>query len=1462
MAYLSFLRSTLLRWTTALRKPRTPHHTTSAWRWAGRLVVVCLLAMLSLGCGAWWAAAQPWSLAWTAQQASRWLPPSTHLTVENASASLLHGGTIGTVRWQAPSNRVELQNLTVRWNLARLWDRHAWIEQLSAQVLHIQTTPAAPDTPAQPPASWQLPVQVTSPIHIGQLRIARAGSDAPVEINNLQAQYQFDGQQHRLQLKNATFAQGEYRADITVHALPPMAVQAQISATVTTALAAMNTPVQVRLTSQLQGRMDSATSPWQWQAKAQSQVPAPPSSPGVTTAPSPPAAVHADLQATLLPWATQPLVQAQADFRGINLSSWWPAWPVTALSGTAKITPASANENSTETAPSSSASLAAINVQMHLNNAAPGPWDTHHLPVASLQSSAYFDGQLLRIAPSRISPATQAGSMELQGQWTKDTGALSAQLQLEQLAPQALHTALQTAPLNGSVRMSTLPTTAAAPSPLGMPDIDFGIDISASTAQPKRPRIALQQLRAQGQWHQHHDHGTLTLRNLKIDALQATLASRQLELSGLAAMLGEPAWPQQLRAIHGQGDLQASIPGAQASITGQLGHQQGQGQLQLQIQQPSSTQQWLETIQAYADQLSVPIAVQPWLLHSTIAGQANLQAQWKGGWDSLAQALISSSSGASRAPALDLHAQLSIPEWRMTAPPPSQHTAAESSPPALVRNGLLIRATSLRMDATAQRVEGSIQSQVSLGQGNAATHWQLQSRLSGQQHALGQWQGQLHELQMKVQLPRQPGRQTDWQMALTQATPFSAQFQAANNNGSTTLTRATLGQGQLRATGPATGAVTIGWQPAFWQQPAQGPAQWATQGTLRDLPLAWLDALGMPAPQTASSATSTNAPKGPLAQWGLGGDVVLNADWNASFDKTLQARASIQRAHGDLRLYYGAIDSLPDSIKSAYNGTPAGLSQAQIAVEIQQNTLKTSIQWRSQQAGEVTAQLQTTMPAQPWWTPSPTGAGTGASNAPPAAQPPAIDWSSWLAHTPLIGHINARLPDIGIWSALAPPGWRIRGTLATDLRLSGNLHAPQWRGNISADALAMRSIADGLDLHDGQLRATLEGSQLRINTFTLRGGSGSSVRILGPSGNRTNASKDGGTLSGTGTVAWGAAPSSTSSGISMNIQAQAQRLKILVRADRQASVSGDLRLQLQKGQWDILGKLSVDRASIALPDETAPTLGSDVVVHSRQPHPLAPPAPTTVSEAQARSQASPSTAPRISIDLDLGDDFALQGHGITTRLAGQLNIRSSPNTSTPKITGEIHTVQGQYRAWGQILNIETGIAQFNGTYDNPSLNILALRSSTSERVGVHITGGAQQPRIQLYADPVRPDAEILSLLVLGRSSANGGLQAGLLQQAAMALLGGKAKGASNQLASRLGLDDIGVVGLASGDEANNAALSVGKRISKDLYITYEQGLTSTLGTLYIFYELSRQLTLRGQTGARDAVDIVYTMRYD
>ncbi len=82
------------------------------------------------------------------------------------------------------------------------------------------------------------------------------------------------------------------------------------------------------------------------------------------------------------------------------------------------------------------------------------------------------------------------------------------------------------------------------------------------------------------------------------------------------------------------------------------------------------------------------------------------------------------------------------------------------------------------------------------------------------------------------------------------------------------------------------------------------------------------------------------------------------------------------------------------------------------------------------------------------------------------------------------------------------------------------------------------------------------------------------------------------------------------------------------------------------------------------------------------------------------------------------------------------------------------------------------------------------------------------------------------------------------------------------MAKRLGLDDIGFKGPGTGADASSAALTFGKRISQKFYLSYEHSLSGALGTIYIFYDLTRRLTLRGQTGGKSALDLIYTLSYN
>ncbi len=890
----------------------------------------------------------------------------------------------------------------------------------------------------------------------------------------------------------------------------------------------------------------------------------------------------------------------------------------------------------------------------------------------------------------------------------------------------------------------------------------------------------------------------LDLRTLRIDAANASLEGK------LQVRVAEQA---------GNGDLKLVMPGGSAQLQGRIAPASGGGELRARVDEAATLQRWVESL----PELSAVFA------GSSAQGSAQLDASWKGGWQAVQRRLQNASAPAPRGSAEPtVEATLSAPRLALRLAPPANGQATE------------IQLRDLRADLAGSLAEATLALR---GEASSGTQkLSLDARASGGLERAKQWRASIASLRLQAQDSQRPG---PWTLELERALGLVLR----SGNAGHLEVEASAASAALR--GPPPGTVRIDWEPLRYSHSGPAPNRafrLRSQGRLRGLPMAWAEAVG-------GNAT--------LAEMGISGDLLFDGDWDIDAGDTLRARAKLARASGDIRVQAGEA-ALVTRIESRGTGaarerkmnaaaegpsTPAGLRQAELGLDAEGSTVRARMTWDSERAGQIRAEASTQVLQR-------------------------ADGWQWAPDAPLAGRVTARLPNLGVWSMLAPPGWRVAGTLETDAALSGNRALPRWNGTLSADQLALRALVEGLDLRDGRLRASLSGQRIEITEFTLRGGAGSSTRIPGQSGNLSTAASEaasgGGTLSARGELSWGAAQDS-GTGIRMAMQAQMRALRVLVRTDRQVTLSGDLQARLDGGQFNVRGNLKTDRAVIILPDESAPGLGSDVVVRSAAKDREAAEAAQRRTVSEDAQAAKPQTAkpPDIVVGFDLGEDFAVQGRGLTTRLEGKLEIRSTALNAPPRITGEVRTVKGQYRAYGQRLDVETGIARFNGPYDNPALDILAIRPNISQRAGVQITGSAQAPRVRLYSEPALSDAETLSWVVLGRASATSGGESLLLQQAALALLGRLGSSSpGGGLASRFGLDEIGFKGPSSGGDVRDSAVTVGKRLSKDFYLTYERSLAGTLGSLFIFYDLTRRLTLRGQAGQQSGIDLIYTVKYD
>ncbi|MFY3386443.1 translocation/assembly module TamB domain-containing protein [Paracidovorax sp. MALMAid1276] len=1451
---------------SARRAPRQRQRLRRAARAAGWLLVAVVALVLAGAAALWWWAGSNTSLAAALARAAQYLPAEQQLESRDVTGSLRSGGQIGWLRWSSPALTVEATDIRLGWQLVPLLQRRLELGQIHAARILITpqpTEPPQPSAPAVPIEQLVLPLQVSVPFRVDEIQWAGAPA---VQVLDLEGDYHFDGAEHRLNIGQVALAQGRYNARATLQARSPMALSAQVNGTLETAVpgSTRTAPLQVGAQATLQGTLATAAARLQLQARIRPLTGeasmAPPTAPATAASASASAqqtpapateAMQAEVLATLSPWAPQPLQSATATLRALDLAALWPRAPLTRLHGTVQAGPTPA--------PGGWA------LQADLRNDLPGPWDRSRLPLAALQGSATYDGTRWDVPAATASAGS--GSAALQGRYTPATGALEGRADLRGIRPDALHSAMAAAPLSGRLQAQSRSQSEGDGVRFSADLRTSGSERGARAAGATAP-LRINTFTARGLWQPAAaspagtSTGTgamLTIDRLLLDAMQARVEATQLRIA--------------LGARSAQGQVAVTVPGATLRASGQAAPHAGTGELQLQASDADRAMRWITTLPWVGPR------AQEALRGSSAKGAVQLRARWKGGWQAAADQLQAAAAGSALPrthPLFELQAQLSASQLDLSLPAESRAAAPAAAPaptstPASARaSGTAVappQAIALR--GVSAELSGTLAQAALTLNGEARTaspeplRTTVQARVSGGVAGAGRWQLQVSSLGLQVQPGQRPG---PWLLQLSQ--PMS--IATARAASSTTVQ---VSAGQARLSGPAPGEVTLRWSPARVALTPAGTAV-QTEGTLQGLPTAWVDALGLGA--GAKPAPAGVAAQPLLARMGLATTLVLDGQWKVDTTQpgTPRASASLRRAGGDLRILAGdptavtavqssgqgtgagattaiATEATQNAQKAASTapsvpeaGTPAGVRQAELSVALEGDALRARLQWASERAGEIDATASTRL-----------------------ALPTATAPFGWPANAPLAGTLRARLPDVGVWSALAPPGWRVRGTLNASAALSGTRDAPRWSGTLGADDMAVRSVVDGVDLQDGRLRATLEGNQLNITEFSLQGGRGSSARIAGFSGNRTAAPRDGGTLTATGRIRWGdagAASASGLSGITMALQAEARALQVLVRADRQLSVSGTLQAQLQQGQISLRGKLTADRATIILPDESAPSLGSDVVVRSAaKDREAQAKAQQAAKASQNAAQVEAAKPPDIAITLNLGRDFALHGHGITTRLTGELEIRSNAVPGAPpRVFGEVRTDAGRYRAWGQMLDVETGLIRFNGPYDNPSLDILALRPNISVRAGVQVSGSAQAPRVKLYSDPDLPDAEKLSWVVLGRNAASGGAEAAVLQQAALALLGRGGTNPGGGFAKRIGLDEIGFRGATPGDDASSAALTFGKRLSQDLYVTYERSLSGTLGTLYIFYDLTRRLTLRGQTGEKSAVDLIYTLKYD
>ena len=442
-----------------------------------------------------------------------------------------------------------------------------------------------------------------------------------------------------------------------------------------------------------------------------------------------------------------------------------------------------------------------------------------------------------------------------------------------------------------------------------------------------------------------------------------------------------------------------------------------------------------------------------------------------------------------------------------------------------------------------------------------------------------------------------------------------------------------------------------------------------------------------------------------------------------------------------------------------------------------------------------------------------TATGTFEIGRAPGASPGTLSLDA-----PLAARVTAAIASLRPFGVLLNGQPIVDGAVTASLAADGPVRAPRFTGRIDATGLALEVPAHGVRLVDGRLEATLDAAALRVDAFEIRGGEG---RL----------------------TARGVAPRAGDTALEW----RAENLRLFGLPDRLLTLDGAGKLAIVGGRVVLDGALAAREGYVEFARPRGAVLGDDVVVLGRPAKPAA--------------RAAPGRSPlKVTLDLDFGRKFRIVGAGLDTELAGKLRV-DTRDSGEFVAKGEIAAVRGLYYFLGQRLEIERGRLIFDGPLENPALDVFAVRRGLQVEPGVELTGTLRNPRVQIVSRPPLPDGEKLAWLVLGRPlDTASAADAVLLQSAAASLLDdSNAIPIGRRIAQSMGLDDIGIRG---GTNVQGTAVSVGKRLSERLYLTFEQGLAAARTLVTLEYLLGRGFRVRASGGQDSSMGVFYTRSFD
>jgi autotransporter translocation and assembly factor TamB len=451
--------------------------------------------------------------------------------------------------------------------------------------------------------------------------------------------------------------------------------------------------------------------------------------------------------------------------------------------------------------------------------------------------------------------------------------------------------------------------------------------------------------------------------------------------------------------------------------------------------------------------------------------------------------------------------------------------------------------------------------------------------------------------------------------------------------------------------------------------------------------------------------------------------------------------------------------------------------------------------------------------------------------------PATVDWARGF-HVHLGNDLALRLYSTGLslggLAPLAPPGTikHASGQLAFNVALSGPPTYPAANGTIDLDDLGAEVLPLGLQINHSFVHMRITPSLFTLEQMTINAGDGS--------------------ITGRGTVVL---TNYTPGAVDLKITIQ--QFPAIHNQLYQAMIGGTLHIGGTTSAPAVDGRIEVLNATIR-PDLaflTATKYHPDDTIVVIRPGQQPPPGTAAANQAPTTLAVHSSLFDRMGINVTIiiHRNTWIRHADASVEMAGHLEAVKQPGEAL-RLIGEIDTVRGWVTFNGQTFTLVSGQILFTGgSKIDPSLNFDAQYTTSQYVVDVLVTGVASRPQIKLQSNPPLPKADILSLLLFGKTSSSLGQgQSALLQQQASRMAAGAAASVVGQaLSSSLGLQGLGI---GIDNSGGNTGLSFGRYAGQNTYLSVSQSTTGR--KVSIQYYIRRWVSITTSTSSDGSSEIL------